>query len=275
MTLWHELLAIVLLDLFEGTIYELETEHDLSKHKQQLDILVLRRGQGVFDRELPDRFATLAPHNLLTFKSQHESLTPWVLSELLGHYVNYRKQSSPSLKQLLPEDDYQLFAVSAKNPEDLRNRFPLQPVQQGVYECLWGEKWIRIIVISELPYTPANARLNLFSSVLKQRESAAHLYQPYSTHHSTRVEEFLRSLTGETMPKTLAEQIELFIEHTLDMATPEQRLRGLPHQELLNVLTPEERLRGVPPTELLNALSPEQLDALVKTLGERANKKQA
>jgi hypothetical protein len=31
-------------------------------------------------------------HNLISFKSFQESLDAWSLKELVGHYVNYRKQ---------------------------------------------------------------------------------------------------------------------------------------------------------------------------------------
>jgi hypothetical protein len=45
-------------------------------------------------------------HNLITFKSHQEALDDWALKELTGHYVNYRKQVSPSLQQLLPEEEF-------------------------------------------------------------------------------------------------------------------------------------------------------------------------
>jgi len=41
----------------------------------------------------------------VTFKSHQEALDAWALWELVGHFVNYRKQASPSLHELLPEGD--------------------------------------------------------------------------------------------------------------------------------------------------------------------------
>jgi internalin A len=38
---------------------------------------------------------------------------------LIGHYVNYRKQISPSMKNLLPESDFRVFAVSVRSTETL------------------------------------------------------------------------------------------------------------------------------------------------------------
>ena len=59
---------------------------DLSLKKQLLDVM-------------PEGLEELAAHNLITFKSHHEALNDWALKELTGHYVNYRKQVSPSFQQ--------------------------------------------------------------------------------------------------------------------------------------------------------------------------------
>jgi hypothetical protein len=65
-------------------------------------------------------------HNIVggvvTFKSHQEALDDWALAELVGHYVNYRKQCSPSLDELLPENDFRLFAVCARFPQNLAGR---------------------------------------------------------------------------------------------------------------------------------------------------------
>ena len=48
-----------------------------------------------------------------------------VVVELIGHYVNLRKQVSPSLQDLLPESDFRLFAVCVRFPQNLVSRVPL------------------------------------------------------------------------------------------------------------------------------------------------------
>jgi hypothetical protein len=60
-------------------------------------------------------FEELAAHNLVSFKSYQEALDGWALLELLCHYVNYRKQVSPSMQDLLPEEDFRLFAVRVRH----------------------------------------------------------------------------------------------------------------------------------------------------------------
>src|SRR4051812_8103133 len=103
---WHRLFGLSWADFFQGTTVEVMTEVDLSLKQQFLDLVLIRRGPGPIPRRLPDGFEELAAHNLVSFKSHQEALDGWALCELVGHYVNYRKQSSPSLHALLPEADY-------------------------------------------------------------------------------------------------------------------------------------------------------------------------
>ena len=98
---WHRLFGLLLTDFFAGSPFVVELEKDLSMKKQLLDVVILRKGQGRFARRLPDGLDNLATHNLITFKSHQEALDDWALKELTGHYVNYRKQVSPSPEELL------------------------------------------------------------------------------------------------------------------------------------------------------------------------------
>src|SRR5204863_8630149 len=107
----HRLFGLSWIDFFQGTAVAVETEMDLSLKQQFIDLVLIRKGPGPLPRPLPDGFEDLAGHNLVTFKSHQEALDPWALWELVGHFVNYRKQASPSIHDLLPEDDFRLFAV--------------------------------------------------------------------------------------------------------------------------------------------------------------------
>src|SRR5262249_27511960 len=113
---WHRLFGLVLTDFFSGSPFVVELEKDLSLKKQLLDVIVLRKYPGAFPEPLPQGLEDLAVHNLITFKSHQETLDDWALKELTGHYVNYRKQVSPSLQQLLPEEEFRLYAVCARFP---------------------------------------------------------------------------------------------------------------------------------------------------------------
>src|SRR5215469_12229783 len=119
---WHRLLGVILTDFFIRSPFTVEMERDLSAQQQLLDVVIVRRGDGPFADRLPDGLDELAAHNLITFKSHHETLDDWAMKELLGHYVAYRKLVSPSPSRLLPEDHFRLYAICA---------VPAQPVRTG------------------------------------------------------------------------------------------------------------------------------------------------
>src|SRR5579883_1566373 len=96
----HRLFDLSWMDLCRGSGLEVREEVDLSHKQQFLDLVLVRTGAAPLPR-LPDGFEELAAHNLVTFKSHQEALDGWALAELVGHYVNYRKPSSPSRDELL------------------------------------------------------------------------------------------------------------------------------------------------------------------------------
>ena len=135
-----------------------------SVQQQRLDVVIVRRARGRFSGRLPDGLEGLRAHNLITFKSHHESLDGWALAELVGHYVAYRKFVSPSPSDLLAEHQFKLFAVTARYPKTLFAQVPWQRAGAGVYDCPWGAITIRVVVARELPREPHNAALHLFSA---------------------------------------------------------------------------------------------------------------
>ncbi|MCP4685766.1 MAG: hypothetical protein GY867_10030, partial [bacterium] len=110
---WHQIFGMALTDYFSGSAYTVEVERDLSLRRQLLDIIIIERGDGERPDELPDGFDNLAAHNLVTFKSHREALNAWALDELVGHYVNYRKQLRPPSEPMPPETDFRLYGICA------------------------------------------------------------------------------------------------------------------------------------------------------------------
>src|SRR5947209_19549393 len=96
----HRLFGLSWIDFFQGNTIGVETELDLSLKQQFIDLVISRKGHEPIPRPLPDGFGDMAAHNLVTFKSHQEALDCWALWELIGHFVNYRKQYSPSLQNL-------------------------------------------------------------------------------------------------------------------------------------------------------------------------------
>jgi hypothetical protein len=256
---WHRLFGLILTDFFTGTPYQVEVEKDLSVKLQRLDVVILRRGAGPLDRRLPDGMEQLAAHNLITFKSYQEPLDDWALKELTGHYVNYRKQVSLSMQQLLPESDFRLFAVCARYPRDLAGQVAWSERQPGVYDCQRGTDVIRVLVARQLPQAEHNALLHLFSASEEQIRYGAEHYRQHSAETSTLLSRLWERYKSEglNMPYTMADFRRDYVKEHLKDLTPEERLAGL---------APEERLAGVPPEERLAGLSPEEKAALLKVL---------
>lgn len=121
---WHRLFGIFLTDYFTGTPYTVELEKDLSLQQQFLDVVILHKEAGEFDGVLPDGLDNLKTHNLLSYKSMRESFDAWAVQELIGHYVNYRKQLEG--ESLLSESEFSLYAISTRFPHGLQKQLILK-----------------------------------------------------------------------------------------------------------------------------------------------------
>ena len=261
---WHELLALILADFLGDSPFAVESERDLSLKKQFLDLAIARKAPGDVGVRLPDGFGPLAPHNLFTFKSFQETLDEWAVWEMAAHFVNYRKQVSPSTTDLLPWEDFRMIAITARFPRDLTSVVPFTEVQPGVYDCRWATRAVRVLVLHQLPSEEHNALLLLFSALPRQVAYAVEHYRKRSTETSTMIDKLLLRHREEDpgMPKTIQE----FLQDYLKQLTPEERMKGLPWEERLKGVPPEERLKGVPPEERLKGLSPEEIKAYLKHL---------
>ena len=272
---FHRLFALSWEDFFRGTAVQVESEMDLSLKKQLVDVVIIRGIAAPLPRPLPDGFDVLAPHNLVTFKSHQETLDGWALCELIGHYVNYRKQTSPSMQDLLPEDDFQLFAVCARFPRDLFQQVKPTLVREGVYDVWWGTQRIRIVVVPQLPQEDQNAMLLLFSAREELLCYGREHYRPHSTDTSTVLYQLFRRYIKE---KTMSQQLQEFVRETIDeileSLPAEERLKGLPAEELRKHLPLDERLKGLSAEEMLRVfrgLDPETREMLWRDFKENGN----
>jgi hypothetical protein len=263
----HRLFSLTWIDFFEGTPVVVKKDLDLSIKQQFLDLVFIRKGAEPIPRPLPDGFEDLSAHNLVTFKSYQEALDGWALLELVGHYINYRKQASPSLSALLPEDDFRLFAVCVRFPHNLAQQVELRPVRPGVYEVRVAHMHARVVVVHQLPLEEHNAMLHLFGAKSESLRYGGEHYRPQSEETSTLL---LRLAQAYREDPDMADTLKELVRETID-----ELLKGLPAEELRKRLTPEERLEGLPPKERLkglsaeevvNALPPETLEALRQQL---------
>jgi hypothetical protein len=255
---WHRLFGLLLTDFFSGSPFVVEVERDLSVQQQLLDVAIVRRGRGRFGGRLPDGLEGLRPHNLLTFKSHHEALDGWALKELVGLDVAYRKLVSPAPSELLPDDQFGLYAVAARFPHNLAGQVPWQQRQAGVYDCHWGTDTIRVVVAGELPRAAHNAPLHLFSAAPELVGFARGAYRQRSAQTSRLLGQLFERLRGEgfAMAFTMEDFNRQYIKEHFAQLTPEEQreaLQALPpekQQEVLQALPPERRLAGLSPEQI-------------------------
>ena len=268
----HRLFGLSWIDFFQGTPIAVETELDLSLKQQLLDLVLIRREPGPLPRPLPDGFEELTAHNLLTFKSHQEALDGWALWELVGHFVNYRKQVSPSAQILLPEDDFRLFAVCARFPHNLAQQVALTPLRHGVYEVQGLALRIRVIVVNQLPLQEHNAMLHLFSAREELLRYGREHYRPHSPETSTLLYDLFTVYSEDPdMSDKLKEYVRQRIDELLASLPAEELRKRLSVEERLKGLSVEERLKGLSAEEVVRGLPPETLEALARQLKDNGS----
>ncbi len=252
---WHRLFGLLLTDFFSGSPFAVEVERDLSVQQQLLDVAIIRRGRGRFAGRLPDGLEGLRPHNLVTFKSHHEALDDWAVKDLSSFDVAYRKLVSPSPSQLLPADQFGLYAVAARFPQNLATRVPWQRVQEGVYDCQWGTDTVRVLVAGELPREPHNAPLHLFSASPELVAFGSGAYRRRSEETSLLLRQLFEKLRKEdfAMSYTMEDFKRDYLKEHFAQLTPEEQ------EEVLKSLPAERRLAGLPPEQRLAGLSADQI----------------
>lgn len=262
MTEWHRLFGLVLIDYFTGSSYAVELEKDLSLKRQFVDVIIIEQEAGEPLVEMPDGLENLGRHNVMSFKSFQESFSAWTCDELLGHYVNYRKQVSPSMDNLLPESEFRLYGVSTRYPQKLAQATTLHPVKSGVYDFAWGSQRIRLIVPNQVVEIERNAVWQLFSANPEHVQYGASHYRWHSDELSTILYELYQRyrLEGIAMPYTANDFYREFTRSHLDWLNVQERLQGLSPEEILDAL-----LSG----DVLAQVSPEKREQFVQKLRQQ------
>jgi len=272
---WHRSFGLALTDYFTDSAYRVELEKDLSLKQQFLDVVIIEQEASRPLLEPPDGLENLGHHNLLTYKSFRESLSDWALDELVGHYVNYRKQISPSWEILLPVEDFRLYAVTTRWPEKLATEVAFESLKEGIYETQWGSRRIRIIVLSQVPKVERNAIWQLFSAEAEKVQYGADHYQWRRQNYSKLINKLYQyyHIEGIAMPYTWEDFEREYDQELLERLTPEERLKGLPAEERLKGLPVEARLKGLPVEARLKGLPAKEIEAYLKKLRQRRHKR--
>ncbi len=109
---------------------------------------------------------------------------------------------------LMPENQFRLFAVSVRFPQQLAaSGITLEEVQSGVYNIRYLDGSIRLIVVNQLPIEEKNAMLHLFSTRGELLKHGMQHYRQRSSATSTVFYKLIARLSeeGETMSDALAE----------------------------------------------------------------------
>jgi hypothetical protein len=262
---WHRLFGLVLMDLFIDSNCAVELEKELSIKKQYLDIVIIKKTTGEPLDEIPTGLENLAQHNLLTYKSLWEPLDDWAIEKLICHYVNYRKLASPS-QRLLPQNQIQLYAISTRYPRKLLNsKMIFKEIQTGVIDLTWGNRLIRLLILSQMPKEKKNTLWLLFSG---RKEEFVYGNQHHQWHQLSE-KAVLNQLHELYLKKGVV------MSYTIDdfhRDLVKKHLHLLPPEEILKELAPEEILKGLPPEERLKGLAPEVIEKYLSKLKKNKTK---
>lgn len=270
---WHRLFGLILIHFFKNSPFEVKLEEDLSLKQQFLDVLIIRKKRKKFDQKSPDGLELMSDYNLFSYKSMQEPLNCWSIKELIGHYVNFRKQISTNGTPMIPEEKFRLFAISTRFPLKLAEEVTLWTISKGVYKLFWGNDELRLIVLSQVPKESKNTIWKLFSGIPDHVDFAAKqlrgefpgistvindalekyelegLEMPYTLedYHKECAKEYLRSLSYE-------DAMEAIINHygvgTEINGALEKKSKEDSSEDILKNYTPEERLKGLSPEEI-------------------------
>jgi len=272
---WHRLFGTMMLDRCYNTVIEVTLELEVSHAQQFLDCALLRKPEAASDPELPDGFAPLAEHSLLSFKSIHEAINAYAIEELIGYGIAYRKLKRIELKVLLPPDRVRLMLIATRFPDGVARHVRFTPVSPGVYDIKYGMTELRLVVIHQLPWVPQNAPLLFFSAVPEAIAYARSVFTPRTGEMCTGLLNSVLSrygLEGLSMPFTAEDFMREHTREVIERAPLEERLHGLSPEARLRGLSPETVLKQYSPETRLSGLSPEELNQLEHLI--QARKKQ-
>ena len=254
---WHRLFGLLLIDYLSTRGFTVELEKDLSLKRQYLDVVVVEQAEREPDLTgICDGFDNLGRHNLLSYKSLHQSLNAWALEELIGHYVNYRKILG---QKQVRDGDVRLYAVCTRHPKQLLAMINAEQIMSGVWEARILSRIVRILVLNRMPLEQRNAVLAFFTFDAQKVCFALNNYSWQKEDGSTVINHLLKQyeLEGIDMPYTMEQFKKDCLKAHIRELPPEDRLEGLAPEDILKRLNPEERLKGLDPEDRLKGLDPE------------------
>src|SRR3990172_8558243 len=167
-----------------------------------------------------------------------------------------------------PENQFRLYAVCAHYPRKLFDRLSVTAVSPGVFEILYGQTDVRVIVLSQVPQTPNNAIWCLFSGIVERVQYGRDSYQWKNLDFSQVINDIFKyyQIEGLTMSYTKEDYFRekreemlatITVDDVLKRIPVDDVLKRIPSEEVMKGLSPEDRLKGLLPEDRLKGLLPE------------------
>ena len=264
---------------------------DLLGKPPKADILLLRREGEAWNAaqraRLPDGVRdSAAAHVLVEFKYT-ESVNETALAQAVAYDHFYRQG------QRLSEEQALTVLLSARTPrKDRLEKWGYEEEQKGVFcSHLPLLRRVRLLVLNRLPPQPHNAFVKLFASRKREREAAFAALDMPMVAESPDLHAYMVGLQmalevkGEVnmaemlTPEKVMEIGEKVRQRILEMASPEERMKGLDlnkvnpklRQRILEMASPEERLSGLDPNEILAGINTAERRTLLRLLQEEVD----
>ena len=255
---WHRLVGVSIADVVTGCPFDVVTEMELAKYKKRLDIAVIRRpGDSDDDRthwpDLPDGLTDLVSHNLLTYRSIHDSLSMPIMWELLEYWISYAKETwSDKWDTTItpPAKDWRLYAVATVKPNWLRpdKHGNQRQIMDGIYEVDGFDLTIRVIVPREVVLIPRNSMWHVFSGI---EDRVAFGMRHYEFHDgglynvlNVLAENY--EMEGIEMPYTIEDFKRDSINDMIEKHGLAEVLQHVSPADRVSGLSLEDRLEGLP-----------------------------
>ncbi|KOR32277.1 hypothetical protein TI05_08255 [Achromatium sp. WMS3] len=142
----------------------LKSEIETTATQQLLDFAISNLRNYAKNNRVLDGLDPNADHNIVTYKSHHETLDANAINEHIGYYIGYKKGIEKLTDKDHSQDTYHLVAVCTRYPETLAQQAGTRwsKLQTGVYKLDWLID-ITIVVTSQVEVTPHNSSWLLFS----------------------------------------------------------------------------------------------------------------
>ncbi|KOR33080.1 hypothetical protein TI05_03250 [Achromatium sp. WMS3] len=161
---WHFLLGTTLDYKFGGSGAVVKSEIETTATRQLLDFAIGNLKHYAKHHRVLDGLNPNADHNIVTYKSHHETLDVNAINEHIGYYVGYKKGIEKLTDKDHSQDSYHLVAVCTRYPEILAQQAGSKwsKLQDGLYRL---DLLIKIIVVvtSQVEIAPHNSSWLLFS----------------------------------------------------------------------------------------------------------------